>query len=146
MKYETLKKLDELLCYQLDDFAKRDKINSSGELQIIDTTLHAAKNLYKLMDETEGESSYYGMDGGNSRRYSRRGGSYRMSYDDNSYRDGGSYDDGGSYRRGRDRMGRFVSRSGDDMIERLKDMRDETDDPNERKEFDAFIKSIERRG
>lgn len=144
MKYETLKKLDELLCYQLDDFAKRDKINSSGELQIIDTTLHAAKNLYKLMDETEGESSY-GMGGGNSRRYSRRGSSYRMSYDDGSYNDGGSYDDGGSYRRGRDRMGRFVSRSGD-MIERLKDMRDETDDPNERKEFDAFIKSIERRG
>jgi len=150
MKYETLKKLDELLCYQLDDFAKRDKINSSGELQIIDTTLHAAKNLYKLMDEAEGESSYR-MDGGNSRRYSRRGGSYRMSYDDGSYRDGGSYDDGmpyddgGSYRRGRDRMGRFVSRSGD-MIDRLKDMRDETDDPTERKEFDAFIKSIERRG
>lgn len=70
---------------------------------------------------------------------------YSYGASDRFYRGGGSYDDGGSYRRGRDRMGRFVSRSGD-MIDRLKDMRDETDDPNERKEFDAFIKSIERRG
>ena len=154
MKKHTLEKIEELLCDELDTFGEKDSINNAGELQVLDTTLHAMKNLYKVMDEAEGGSSY--RSGGNRSYYSRRGGSYadgsyRMysrdggSYDDGSY-DDGSYEGGGSYRRGRDRMGRFTSRSGGDMVERLKDMMHETEDPTEKKELRQFIANVEHRG
>ena len=101
-----------------------------------------------LLFTADGGSSY--RSGGNS-YYSRRGGSdddgsYRMYSRDGGSYDDGSYDDGGSYRRGRDRMGRFVSRSGGDMVSRLKDMMNETDDPHEKKELREFISGIEHRG
>lgn len=161
MKRQTLESIEELLCHELEEYGEKKEINGIGELQVLDTSLHAMKNLYKIMDSMEGESSY-GMSGENS-YYSRRGGSYRGgsyrgysreggSYADGSYRgysrDEGSYDDGGSYRRGRDRMtGRFVSRSsGSDMVDRLKDMMEETEDPTEKKDLRNFISSIEHRG
>ena len=142
MKKHTLEKIEELLCNELDSYAEKDRLNGIGELQVLDTSLHSLKNLYKVMDDTDGESSY--RSGGNSYYSRRRGG----SYDDGSYRmysrDDGSYDDGGSYRRGRDRMtGRFVSRSGGSMVERLKEMMNEIDDPAEKQELRQFISNVE---
>ena len=157
MKEQTLYNIEDLLCKTLDEFEGKEKLGGTGELQYLDTALHATKNLYKIMDSMDGESSY-GMHGGNSSYYSRRGGSYRgYSRDDGYSRDGGySRDDGysrydgsyrgeGSYRRKRDSMGRF-SRSGGDMVDRLKDMMHETDDPQEKEDLEKFIGGIERRG
>lgn len=139
MKEKTLTHIEELLCDELDKFGQKPSI-SSGDLQYIDVVLHSMKNLHKVKESTEGEGSYGYMRGGNS-YYSRRDGSYSMQ--DGSY-DDGSYDDG-SYRRGRDSMGRFVSRSGGDMVSRLKDMMNETDDPREKRELREFIASIEQK-
>ena len=125
MKHETLYKIEELLCRELDEYGHKEKLVGTGELQTLDTLLHATKNLYKVMDPVEK------MDGGKD--YSRRG-SHPYYYD---------VHDEDSFRRGRDKMGRYTSRSGSDMIERLKAMRDETDDPHEKHEFDEFIKTFE---
>ncbi len=157
MNTQTLEKIEKLLCAELEEFEEKKELNGIGDLEVLDTSLHAMKNLYKVMEEAEGGSSY--RSGGNS-YYSRRGGSYSYgnsyrgysrddgSYDDGSYDEGsyddGSYEGGSSYRRGRDRMGRFVSRSGGDMVERLKRMLNETQDPGEKKKLRQFISSIEQ--
>lgn len=64
-----------------------------------------------------------------SEDYSRRGGSYR--------------DDGNSYRRGRDRMGRFVSRDGSDMAHRLRDMMEDAPDEATRREIQRLADKME---
>ena len=72
--------------------------------------------------------------------YSRRGGSYR----DGGYsRDGYYYDDGNSYRRGRDRMGRFVSRDGSEMAHKLREMMNETTDDTMRYEIKRLAEKME---
>jgi hypothetical protein len=148
MKQETLYKIEELLCKEIEKFEDKDRLTSSGELQYLDTALHAMKNLNKIMDG--GEEEPFSMSDGNSSYYSRRDGSYRggsyrgYSRDGGSYADGGSYR-GGSYRRRRDSMGRFSRSEGGGMIERLKNIMDETDDPNEREELREFISGIENR-
>ena len=55
-------------------------------------------------------------------RFDEGGSSFRgRSYDGRSY-DGRSYEDGGSYRRGRGMDGRYVSRDGGSMRDKLKDL------------------------
>ena len=149
MKEHTLYKIEEMLCSEIDEIAEKEHIGSMSDLQTLDTALHSMKNLYKIMDGMDDSSyrsgeSYYSRRGG-----SYRDGSYRYSRDGGSYADGGAYrgysrDEGGSYRRKRDSMGRF-SRSGGDMIDRLKNMADETDDPQERKDLHEFISGLEHR-
>ena len=88
---ETMKKR---LTEELESYAGVQQMNEKTLCEIRDLaqTIHY---LNKLADHAEME------DGGAS----MRGGSYRGTYE-------GSYADGGSYRRGRDSMGRFVSRDG----------------------------------
>ena len=95
--------LKEMLCKELSDYGKDGGLSLSS-LDTIDKLAHAAKNVAKLLDESDG--------------YSRRDYS----------RDGYYYDDGNSYRRGRDRMGRFVSRDGSEMARKLREMMNETTD------------------
>lgn len=90
-----------------------------------------------------------------NRGYANRG-SYRSSYDGQSYEhDGGSYD-GSSYRRGRDaRTGRYVSRDGgsydysrheekEHMLDRLEMMLDNASTEKDRRAIEQCIDRISR--
>lgn len=52
--------------------------------------------------------------------------------------------DGYSTRRGRDRMGRFVSRDGSDMARRLREMMEEAPDDASRREIQRLADKMER--
>lgn len=110
--------LKEMLCKELSDYGKDGGLSLSS-LDTIDKLAHAAKNVAKLIGE----------DGGYSRRdYSR---------------DGYYYDDGNSYRRGRDRMGRFVSRDGSEMARKLREMMNETTDDGLKAEIRRLAEKME---
>lgn len=98
--------------------------------------------------DTDWESAYimlvtngFAMDGGMSNR------SYRGSYDDGMSRrysrDGYYYDDGVSYRRGRDRMGRFVSRDGSEMARQLRNMMETAPNDQAREEIRRLADKME---
>lgn len=117
--------LKEMLCKELSDYGKDGGLSLSS-LDTIDKLAHAAKNVAKLIDESDG--------------YSRRGG----SYGDGGYsRDGYYYDDGSSYRRGRDRMGRFTSRDGSEMAHKLREMMHETTDDGLKAEIRRLAEKME---
>ena len=49
-----------------------------------------------------------------------------------------------SFRRGRDRMGRFVSRDGTEMVHRLREMMEDAPDESVRSEIRHLIEKMER--
>lgn len=110
--------LKEMLCKELSDYGKDGGLSLSS-LDTIDKLAHAAKNVAKLIEESDG--------------YSRR--NYSM--------DGYYYDDGNSYRRGRDRMGRFVSRDGSEMAHKLREMMRETTDDGLKAEIRRLAEKME---
>jgi len=117
--------LKEMLCKELSDYGKDGGLTLSS-LDTIDKLAHAAKNVAKLIDESDG--------------YSRRDGSYR----DGGYsRDGYYYDDGGSYRRGRAANGRFVSRDGSEMARRLREMMEDAPDESLKREIRKLADKVE---
>ena len=125
--------LKEMLCKELCEYGKSHEI-SSASLQMIDTLAHACKNVCKIIESKDEE------------QYSGRG-----SYRDNSYygnrysRDGYYYDDGGmSGRRGRDRMGRFVSRDASEMAHKLRDMMAEAPDEASKREIERLAEKMEQ--
>lgn len=117
--------LKEMLCKELSDYGKDGGLSLSS-LDTIDKLAHAAKNVAKLIGEDDG--------------YSRRGGSYGNG---DYSRDGYYYDDGNSYRRGRDRMGRFVSRDGSEMARKLREMMNETTDDGLKAEIRRLAEKME---
>jgi len=127
--------LKEMLCKELSDYGKDGGLSLSS-LETIDKLAHAAKNVAKLIEESE--------------EYSRDGGSYR-SYDGGSYygnsrysRDGYYYDGGGmSGRRGRAANGRFVSRDGSEMARRLREMMEDAPDESVKREIGRLAEKME---
>ena len=95
---------------------------------------------YVIPGETTGESK-------DMEKYSMDGGSYDGSYYGNSRaysRDGYYYDGGGmSGRRGRDRMGRFVSRDASEMARKLREMMEEAPDENTKREIERLASKME---
>ena len=129
-------KLKEMLCEQLEDYADREL--SPTTLQYIDTLAHAVKNIDKIIEcEEGGEYSMNSMYGRNMRR----------SYDGESnrgYSDGGYYyDDGMSTRRGRGANGRFVSRDGNEMARKLREMMNDAPNDNLRQELQRLMDKVE---
>ena len=112
-----LKNLKRMLCEELESYAKRDSLTQNS-LEMIDKLAHACKNVCKIIEDGENEEYSMAMSRYDGRGYSR----------DNYSRDGYYYDDGRSYRRGRDRMGRFISRDSSEMVHKLHKMMDETED------------------
>ena len=110
--------LKEMLCRELSDYGKEGGLSLSS-LDTIDKLAHAAKNVAKLIEEKDG--------------YSRR------DYSGDGY----YYDDGNSYRRGRDRMGRFVSRDGSEMAQKLREMMNETTDDGLKAEIRRLAQKME---
>lgn len=109
MEMQTMEKLEEMLCRELDEIAKKGKL-TAGDLDTVHKLTDTIKNLDKIeMLEDDGYSQGMGD-------WEARGHYGGHSYDDggNSYNDGGnSYNSGGmSYAgRRRDSRGRY-SRNG----------------------------------
>ena len=147
-----LYELKEKLMKELEEYSQGNI--STGTLEIIDKLAHAIKNICKIVEDMEGQSSY---EGGSSYECSRR--SYdgsRRSYEGSSMRsyegsnDGGSNRsyEGSSYRRGRgryarrDSMGRYAA-EGPELAMELKELMQ--DAPEESKQdFKRLIQKIEQ--
>lgn len=115
-------RLIDYICDELDNLehkVDKDGKLSMSEIQYVDVLAHAKKNLLKSEE----------MDGGYSKRY-----------------------DGGSYARGRrnakrDSMGRYSRRysmDGEDMVEELRTMMENSPDERTRMEFEKMISKMER--
>ena len=144
---KELMNLKQMLCEELEEYGRSPELSKSS-LEMIDKLAHACKNVCKIIEAKEEEQ--YSMADGSYRGGSYRGGSMRGSYDDGSYRggysrDGYYYDDGGnSYRRGRDRMGRFISRDGSEMAHKLRDMMQEAPDEATKREIQRLADKMEQ--
>lgn len=126
-------KLKDKIIEELEEFGTKGEFKAS-ELPTIDTLAHAAKNLCKLIQMCEEETGYSYGD-----HY------YRKNYDmGNSYRNYDRYDDGMSYARGRRRYDSGYSGNGDWMTEMLYELKEKSPNDQMKREFDEFIKRLER--
>lgn len=136
MKY--LENLKEMLCKELEEFAKKDEL-SAGSLETIHKLTDTIKNIDKIEMLEEDEYS--------ERRYSRDGDwMARGTYANNM-----SYDGENSYaRRKRDNMGRYsreggYSREGakEHMISKIEEMMHNTESDKERQALRHCINQLE---
>lgn len=146
-----LNELKELLCKELDEYARRGDLTSES-LCKIDMLAHAAKNIGKLIEQEEGG---YSMTGGGSYAYEGGNSMGGRSYEGGSSNRGGSYADGSSYARGRmnarrDSMGRYSREGGysyhdgmEDIIEDLRGMTGSMPEEKRRK-VERMISELER--
>ena len=133
-------KLYEFICDELKELEKKaDNGLSMSEIQLMDTLLHAKKNLLKA-EEMEEESEYSGaMRDGIMYRDGMRGGSYRGSYARNGR--------GRGRNARRDSMGRYssegYSRAADDVVERMRDLMQDAPDEQTRQEIQRLVSRME---
>ena len=133
-------KLYEFICDELKELEKKaDNGLSVSEIQLMDTLLHAKKNLLKA-DEMEEESEYSGaMRDGMMYRDGMREGSYRGSYARNGR--------GRGRNARRDSMGRYssdgYSRAADDVVERMRDLMQDAPDEQTRQEIQRLVSRME---
>ena len=138
---ENMHKLKDTLCRELDEFARRDSIESY-DLDTIHKLTDTIKNLDKIeMLEDGGYSQARG--GGNRggmRNYARDGedgGGY--SYED-SFGDNDGYS---MARRRRDERGRYSRDDGrDDMVNRLEEMMSRAGSDRDREEIRRMIERV----
>jgi hypothetical protein len=134
-------KLYEFICDELKELEKKsDNGLSVSEIQLMDTLLHAKKNLLKA-EEMEEESEYSGaIRDGMMYRDGMRGGSYRGRYE-------GSYARGRGRNAKRDSMGRYssegYSRAADDVVERMRDLMQDAPDEQTRQEIQRLVSRME---
>lgn len=142
---EELKELCKSLEREIEDYNKKFKVAgriSAEDLKVIDQLTHSLKSVKTTMAMMEGgsERGFY-ADGSNEGSY--RGGSYRGG----SFADeGGSnrYYMDGSGRRGRDSMGRFVSRSSyaDDISYKLREIMERSNDDRTKQELRNIVEMM----
>jgi len=144
---KELMNLKQMLCEELEEYGRSPELSKSS-LEMVDKLAHACKNVCKIIEAKE-EEQYSMADGsyrgGSYRGGSMRGGSYEDSYRGGYSRDGYYYDDGDmSYRRGRDRMGRFVSRDGSEIAHKLRDMMQDAPDESTKREIQRLADKMEQ--
>lgn len=131
--YKDLHELCETLSEEIADANEKIRSGggkiSAGDLEYIDKLTHALKSIKTTMAMMESEGSYDGMyDGGASGRYMNgRQGSYNR----------------GSYARGRDRMGRYISRDGD-FASQVRELMEQAPDDRTRMELQKVVDKMER--
>ena len=129
-------KLYEFICDELKTIEKKaDNGLSMSDIQLMDTLLHAKKNLLKA-EEMESESEEY-----SGAMYPDGRGSYR-------YENGGSYARGRGRSARRDAMGRYssqgYSRAADDALESLREMERTATDEQTRQDVRRLITRMEQ--
>ena len=138
---EDMRKLKDMLCRELDEFSRRDSIESY-DLDTIHKLTDTIKNLDKIeMLEDGGYSQARG--GGNRggmRNYAREGeGGGGYSYED-SFGDNAGYS---MARRRRDERGRYSRDDGrDDMVNRLEEMMSHVSSDRDREEIRRMIERM----
>jgi len=130
---EQLYDLKKKLTKELEKYGERDL--SSGSLDVVYKMSSAIKNICKILESDEDESSGYGMS--------------RRSYDGGSSMDGGY-----SGRRGRDSMGRYTRDGGSyrsygysyhgNLAKKLEQLANEAENEQERREIEQLIHKIEQ--
>lgn len=164
MSVKTYYEIKDMICEELDRQAKKGKINSPSELDVLDKLTHSLKSIATIIameeagedddDYSERGGSYRG--GNSYRGQSNRGGSYRgESNRGGSYRDGGSSFARGRSNARRDSMGRY-SRAGNysrgdysmedskaDMIEQMRMMMETAPDEMTRSRYQDMIRDME---
>lgn len=115
--------LKDKIIEELEEYGKRNEVKAS-ELPTIDMLAHTAKNLAKLIRLCEEETGYSYGD-----RY------YGRSYGNNDYS-----------RRSYGMDNRRYGMSGDSewIVDMVKDLRDKATNDNMRREFDEFIRRMEK--
>lgn len=137
---ENMHKLKDTLCRELDEFARRDSIESY-DLDTIHMLTDTIKNLDKIeMLEDGGYSQARG--GGNRggmRTYARDGEGGGYGYED-SFGDNDGYS---MARRRRDERGRYSRDDGrDDMVNRLEEMMNHVSSDRDREEIRCMIERM----
>lgn len=133
---DKLYELREKLCEELKQYSKKDI--SAGTLDIIDKLAHAVKNIDKIIENNEsgGYSNDY-MGPNMVRRGVPRDGRYN-----------GDINVARSYKRGRDAMGRYVSRENGysydgNMVSELHELMEETTNDQIKQKLKRLIAEIE---
>lgn len=137
---ENMRKLKDTLCRELDEFARRDSIESY-DLDTIHKLTDTIKNLDKIeMLEDGGYSQARG--GGNRggmRTYARDGEGGGYGYED-SFGDNDGYS---MARRRRDERGRYSRDDGrDDMVNRLEEMMGRAGSDRDREDIRRMIERV----
>lgn len=142
MGMKTYENLKEMLCEELETYAKKGEL-SAGSLEVIHKLTDTIKNIDKIEMLEE--------DGG----YSRDGGDWEAR---GSYRDGSSYRGGSSYAgRRRDSMGRYSRDGGmsmrrggysrddgkDEIIEHMRDLMGMAESEEEKQAIRRCISQLE---
>lgn len=142
---KELEKVKKQFIEEIIDEAKNG-VNEQN-YKVIDTLAHAAKNICKLIEDEEKESSYGRVYYGghyNGMSYGDDRGGYGEDYGEHGF---SSYGDDG-YGRGRgrgahrDSMGRYAS--SDAWMDRLKDMERNEPDERTKREIKEFIARLEK--
>lgn len=147
-----------MICDEIDKMAKKGKIASTSELDLIDKLTHSLKSVDTILAMDEAQNDGYSGDGYSEARgrgrYARRDSMGRYSrdegrsYDGGSYRDGGSYGrdysrDGGSYGDGGSYRGGYSSAAGD-MMDKMRRMMEQAGSEEERKAIRKIMVEMEK--
>ena len=141
-----LYELKEKILAELKKYSAKQDISASG-LETIDKLAHAAKNIDKIIMEAENGGEYSGHWGPMYYAEARGRGSNAQRdsmgrYSSEGNRGGNYMNEGGNY------SGRYssrgYSRSSADMIDELRDMMEETQDPKLREDISRLVSKMER--
>lgn len=146
MNMDSMYKIEEMCCRELDKIAQRGELSSSTLQQaamLVDTVKDV--QTIEAMAEEDPEYSQYGGTYDNGVAYANRGRHYvRAHYSRDgggSYTRGNGQGMGGSY--GRDSRGRY-SREGEkeDMMQRMERMMQQSNDPSERQAYERAMEQL----
>lgn len=137
---KDMKKLEDLLWKELEDYKHRDKLTMS-DLEIVHKITDTLKNIEKIEMLEGGADEHSHRTHGAEPRYGGR--YYYDEGDGESYRRGRSYD-GGSYRRGGSyEGGRSHGEGPEQMIGKLERMMEDSDDPKHKEMLQRFIGQLQ---
>ena len=128
-----LYELKEKIISELKEYAKKPEMSASA-LETVDKLAHAAKNIDKLLESGEYSGHYEPMPYGPG-YYSRARGRGADARRDSM----GRYSSGGRYSYGDE-----YSMDHADMIEEVRGLMHQADDPKTRQEFERFISKLEQ--
>ena len=132
---QDIRQLKDRLCKELEEYSNNGRLDIQT-LQIIDTIAHTVKNLNKILDEKEKEERYNeGYYYGNNR--SNVNGRVNATYSNRYYPDNmwDNYNNGYNSRR--------YSMGNEMIVDKLRNLMNETSDERTRQEFQTFINRME---
>jgi hypothetical protein len=135
---EDMRKLKDMLCRELDEFSRRDSIESY-DLDTIHKLTDTINNLDEMLEYGGYSQARGGGNRGGMRTYARDGEGGGYGYED-SFGDNDGYS---MARRRRDERGRYSRDDGrDDMVNRLEEMMSRAGSDRDREEIRRMIERM----